>query len=485
MFLALMHRQAKEPYWHQLTPRLMDWQEGVWLLDLHRMEPFLAHQMNLTGFTSTISYLRSFMRHQGLVSEVDTPEERELVPDQLNQPYTAVLGKNPWSCLLVLQELKRRKLTGLIDVETSYGQKILQELTWESFFCLVPTVVEHWNSYQRKVGRPLKVLLKPARVKKAIEKASALIRSMGIRKPSAMQRIAKPVLQKRFGSHLAAWLYLAFSASFEEAFPFIEFKINPPIEKSTHFDKELLTWDEVEPFLKRDFRYVEENFDWQDRVFIVDIEWFLYLESGDKLPLLVQFRYPCSMVQETTNEYKTLLTQSMYAFEQNHDAHRCDRIVGWKLIVSRRIAIPTQRRGLFISEAMIRSEEIRTLENRLPLPLTRYNLCADWLPEKSFYTSEDFFENYEELPLGSTMATLGKMRPLFIFKKPLLQGQHLEGGKRFFLERMSDSTWKQAEQEERDYYLWLKPEEKKPQEVQKLWVFCTQKGNWYLHGIFA
>src|SRR5690606_28297405 len=60
--------------------------------------------------------------------------------------YTAVLGSNPWPCLLMTDGMKSKKLQGLVALSHRFTQNLYQQVSWETWSSLSSQIRAHFSA---------------------------------------------------------------------------------------------------------------------------------------------------------------------------------------------------------------------------------------------------------------------------------------------------------------------------------------------------
>lgn len=494
-----------------LTPRLMQWSESLWLLDLSVCKSYWRARAKLQE-TTAINLLR------GILQEL------------IGESYLAVLVDHPWRALLLARHMQERRLVGLVTCQGVFGENLYRDLSWKSWWRAGWELAQH---LQKLGGKRFDAAL----FRRQCAQMQRAVKRLGITKPGQLSEVASLSIKRRFGATLRdmwQWAYDAQKTSgahrelfadidgpFTSGFPWRSFEFATLPEVHRDLDDPLCEWQHIEPCLRDDFDRLCGQASWLAGEKVVSLEWRLVLRDLSCHLVPIHFRHPHSLHLEKGCQ-TTALLQALYAFEasilgtrsQSYKSRTLRRkrsprtsdgerhlvavpspIVAWDLVIKERMTILPRSVGFFGEQKISLHGEITTfsteeellqLENKLPLPLMAFNLREDWLPEDSFaetVKAELSPRDFQGLYRPSLMA-MAHHRPLYLYAKP----QPLDGKGRSslweFTERTMNKWWQTPGEAapsniQRDYYRLTEAD------GRALWVFKNARAEWYIQGIYA
>lgn len=462
-FIALIVPHVSPEDLQTLSPRFMQWDADLWLLDL---KPCLSYWQ-----------LMAQRQKQSLPQVLQ--EVLSACFQEDSSAYTAALSSSPWLALLLARLLEQKGFRGLNTESQRLSRNLMSSLSWDLWWA----AAERYAFHRQEV----KTFFKH---KRAMQIA---MRRLCVDRPTSTSLQTMPSFQikRRFGPLIAELWEQTFplhetspsSGSLEEtaAFPWQSYLLTEPLTHFRHLDFPLSDWQNLEPFLREDLNRLclLESFKKGER--ILSLEWLIVLDNLQEISLSVLFRHPHCLQSESPHQ-RTALLQISYAFQRAQQASRrkveseSPWIVSWRLRVLESLRPLPRDRQLF-GESSASWNELLKLENQLDRPLEAYQIVEDWLPEDAFtslYTPAVF--EREHLP---ALEHLGRQRPLFLLQKPQPwnpRGQNIWN----FKERTMDKWWRKQSSGVRDYYQVLNREQE-----QILWVFRDSAGQCFVHGIYA
>ncbi len=456
-FIALIHPELRAEDLETLTPRLMQWEADLWLLDL---KPCLSYWR-----------LQAQSKSQTLAQVL-----QEILSSFLGEgSYTATLSAQPWQALLLGRLLAQKGFRGVNTENQRLSHNIMSSLSWDLWWACA----ERYAFHRQEIKKFLKH-------KRAMQIA---MRRLCCDYPTSLKTMPSSQIKRRFGPLLADLWEQTFpshvtspsSGSLEEtaAFPWQSYHLTQPLTHTRHLDFPLSDWQVLEAFLREDLNRLclLDSFKKGER--ILSLEWLIVLDNLQEIPLSILFRHPHCLQSESPHQ-RTALLQISYAFERAQRAARqkpeaeTPWIVSWQLRVLESFRPLAEQRRLFADDSASCDELIK-LENQLDRPLEAYQVVDDWVPEDAFTSlhSPVVFER-EHLP---ELEHLGRQRPLFLLNRPQPWATH---GRNLwkFKERTMDKWWRHRDNTVRDYYQVISHKE-------ILWVFRDEKGQCFLHGVYA
>ncbi len=475
MYLALHSTQLSSESAQSLSPRVMLWDKDCWVIDL----------------SVCLAYWQFIAQKKGLTMPMFL---REILDSVCEPNYRAVVSQHPWRSILLLYHMGEKDLKGLVDQEDRMGQAIFANISWSTLFSQILKLGEHFQISGFKK-------FNSATFSKNVNKMRTTIRTLRIRMPSEFSSMDPYDFRRRFGSFVKlAWQWAFPRSSKEEVhlsdFPWLTHCVRPKPRVQRNLDYSMNEWDSLSPLLREDLDRLCLLSSWSPQEKVVCLEWRLTLDDWTLLNVPILFRHPHSLHTELRHQ-KTALLQAHYNFERKElrqsrgSSSRRDRlavparIVSWELVVEESLIPLPQSVGLFHDGLRSPEEGLMDLENRLAVPLVRYEIQESWIPEDAYQLkkcSSQREENGEGPNLLSSLKASGLVRPLYKYRTP----RHLESqGPRsssgwIFLERTMTPWWKSPGPNlYRDYYRRVLSDQRSQ------WVYKTPQGKWYEHGLFA
>jgi hypothetical protein len=470
-----------------LTPRFMLWQAGTWLLDLRPVWPYWCHQAGVadskTGAQNQET-LQAFLR--------------KVVTRICGEDVIAVMDASPWRALIALEVMRDRGLSGFVSAQNPIGRNLVNEASWDIWFRLADEVAVHWFAGGSEVvggkgmtrqGFNLQVFRRQAR-----QMAQAMIR-LGIHKPAGLVAMPALAIRRRYGAALHdLWMWTI--ESNHEGFPWILWRNEEGIQVKRHLDMPLLEWEHIESVLREDLDRLCVLLDKQGAGRVLSLEWRVVFLDFSSLSIPIRFRHPHDLPAESPH-HRTALLQACYAFQDSIPAARDGAvdlglyekaIASWELAVTEKIHVPPVMRDLFGAlmdwdadmDAGMRAGEnrLQQLENRLPVPLTAYEVTSNWVPEDGYRACAG---DGAQTGFQHSLKAIGRKRPLFVYPRPRVCVQPANQSRAWtFCERIMDKWWRSgsASVMQRDYYMM------QDQDHRAVWVFKDGTGKWYVHGMY-
>jgi hypothetical protein len=166
-------------------------------------------------------------------------------------------------------------------------------------------------------------------------------------------------------------------------------------------------------------------------------------------------------------------------------------VLGWTLVIKERLLLPPRSAGLF-GDHMVWADgdpKARTgdelallgLENKLKVPLERFALHADWVPEDSYGASGPSTPSSSRDDLEpQTGLRRDSESPLYLYKKPIPFDPRGQSCTWRFLERTMEKWWRSEDRpRQRDYYRLTDGD------FKEHWVFKDTQGQAFVHGVYA
>lgn len=460
------HTEARElepqEILRQLTPEVMQWSKGIWLLD---MRPCLS-------YWST----EAQRQNQGLLATLQEAFSRM---DSEQQVPALCAAHNPWCAVLLLRTMMERGLKGFVHRSQSpFGFSIFQQLTWDVWWESIDVFVNHLGT--------TKSTTKIHRHQQAM-KTSVMRLKLG--KPHDCYQLGVAGLRRRFGAVLADLVDWAFGEpnhhhSLEglclDGFPWHSYVFHQPISKTRYLEEPLHTWEQIEPLLMQDINRLCDAITPTMGELVTSLEWSITRYDLTTVHIPIAFRHPHHLRLDAP-AHKTTLLQAYHSFVAHMSEHDrlyedmeqpVPQVTAWSLTLCKIMPSTARMKPLF-DDAHHDLDELHRLENLVAVPLERFDLVSDWLPEDSFSREQGASAAYWK----GSLAVLGVSRPDFIFHKPQPLETQQQSSLRKFLERTMDKWWRRRNQQ-RDYYLMTTANGHQ-------WVFQDSEGKWFHHGVFA
>jgi hypothetical protein len=468
-FLCVASEHADESARTMFTPKVMKWRDDTWLMDLTGSKRYFSARASRLSI-DTEAMLRAMLGE---------------CHSHVEGGFCAALADQPWMAALLVAHMKERGMKGLLNAYSQFGQSAYQQLDWGVWLGEAEHMAEFFVA--AKVKR-----FSAATFRKQLKLLKAAVMRLGQKRPQQLFDANEGAMNRRFGGTIALmWEWSRnplVAPPVLTGFPWIDWTPSEKPQLNRSLDEPLWQWDHLVPLLCEDFDRLCASPLWQRHEKVVSLQWTLQLHNESELEVPVVFRHPHGLHHEI-GEHKTALLQTHYAFEQATaalvaamDLDIPTPIVGWTLLIDKRITLPQTLLSLFGEMGEdAKTSELLALENQLPVALSRFDLCADWLPEESFALLPSVTTPWCDEEQSLPWVELAASRPMFLYQKSeeLLGPPHSSGLS--FLERTSVKWWRGSKTRpmHRDYYRYL------DRKQRVTWVFQDQTGKWVLHGIFA
>jgi len=435
----------------RFTPHLMQWSERVWLMDLRSCKRFWREEAARQG----VDLLSLFQR---------------MIPAR------AVTAAHPWRAVLGLEAMVAQGMDGLLDGSGAFGARLYRRLPWAVWFGTVEQLGTHFD---HTGGKPYR----RNDFRKDCELFQRAVKRLGFRTLGELGRVRTAAVQRRFGPCLALiWSWT--QGGHRAGFPWIAWHEFEPPRVTRLLDYACREWTQVEAWLAEDLERLCRLESWSDRERVVVLSWRLVLEDLDEaLVAPIRFRNPHNLHRER----QAALLQARYAYERARALLLRERgeleeidalaVVAWELEIEERFTCPERNLELFdwIGSGHRDRDKVKDMENQLPIPLQRYELRRDFLPEASFETYREYRPAREDM---APWLEAARHRPLFIHRVPKKVAEPPR--RHQFLERVQVKWWQGAPGPNlnREYYrVWGAG--------RCRWMYRDQLGEWYEHGTYS
>ena len=461
-----------------LTPRLMQWRQGVWLLDLSSCHRYWQGQAAKQRCSVT-ALIEDILRRC------------------LGPTMRAVMAEHPWRALLALGQMRARDLNGFLDLQQTFGRAFYQQVSWDCWFRLAEELGIHAEN-QSWPRFKLTTLRRQVRQMEAvighIQPQAIPGRGLAQSYISSWRQVEAASIRRRFGATLALLWQWSFPhidqpepQTHRLEFPWLSWLPPERPQISRHLEVPLVHWDELALLLVEDFDRLCALPSWDEQERVTAISWNLTLDDLSVVTIPIRFRHPHSLAREQ-GKHQTALLQASYSFLSHQKTAKRERdsrsIIGWSLVLEERLVLPPFLRDLFGETNDSDQRLLLQLENQLSVPLERYQLRQDWVPEVAFTTCSNQSEACagDDSSSPSTDDTLwlatARRRPFYIDEPYPLDTAGISTG-RIFLERVTGKWWLASSGlSQRDYYAVI------DQQSRWLWAYRDENGKWWAHGRF-
>ena len=491
-FLGVRHPDADHAWLRSLSPRVMQWSDDIWIMDLM---PCLSYWKR-----------QATRRNVNPVSLIET-----VLRAGSQQAWTGVLAFHPWQAVFMLPDLTNRHQQSdelsekpwLINLAGPFGSSFFRDSSMDSWFAATEALSRHYEAGKRRHFQASRFRSQISRMRLAMER-------LNLHTPALLQEATRVSVQRRFGTFPGeVWSWTFWQETLEQADPAHLFPIaesepdsSPggfpwcdwaPAERpalSRSLDDNLFTWEPCEALLQKDLDQLLLSSG--DHLGIILLSWELSFLHMKTIRLLIRFRHPHRLRKEA-GHHKTALNQASHKFDQSLKTLR-ERdddldfppdipVTGWTLTIEESIR-DTSPLCLPLLGQDGDDDELQAMENQLPVPLEQYDLSL------CFEVSEDFCPENEKTKTSPVQgladgrhqwAVAAQRRPLFLYPRPEaldLQGQSV--GK-VFLERASVPWWKGcgADFFSMDFFLI------RQQNGEAYWVARAANGQWIRYGLYS
>ena len=444
-----------------LSPTVMRWSEQVLICKVNNCEQFWLTQQQKSASNLEQLFERVLAHHFG-------------------NRYIAVFANHPWQCLVYLAYQTWQQSQGIYFLQSRLNRNIFKSLDWEFWFAPQDTLITHFESVGVKRFKAESFRARQAQFKRFIAR-------IGLAGPFALKQADHQAITRRF----EGWLGKVWRWSFDgtsDLFGFPWIALDQPVRPKVSRDMEypLNQWSTIEVLLREDFERLCDQFDRDDSEHINRMLWQITLFNYQVIEVELSFRHPYSLHREAP-DFKTALYQAWYVYDdlmrklqardKDLDLPESMPFVRWKIEVCERIHLPPMLWDLFGNDdTAVNTQDLRDLQNKLPVPLESYRSQANFYPEQSFAAmpiggvAESAYDDYQ-------WSACSTYRPLFYYQ----QQTEIEAPKtrqRFFLERCASQWWlhEAPEQAIKDYFLL------KDRRGRASWVYRDYNGRWFKQG---
>ena len=314
--------------WQCLSPRLMQWEENIWMIDL---EP-------------TVSY----WRHQAEKKACSLEQILQQVLEQLlpEANTKVVIADHPWRGLLLLKRMIAKGLSGMMNLPSPIPQHLYRQVSWAIWWESARLIADHFEArkdphFRRETYR------------QSVVKMVRGITRLRLDRPWQMRFIKGDKIKRRYGVILQAlWSWTFHGEQVGVSFPWMPWypKSYPKVDRN--LDHSALEWGHIASYMREDFDRLCESPEWRSQDKVVGLEWCVTLTDMSCLVIPICFRHPHSLHQEA-NHQSTALLQSQFAFEREVQGREVVPdlsplgVVRWELAVTEIFSWPRKLTTLF------------------------------------------------------------------------------------------------------------------------------------------
>lgn len=451
-----------------LSAHVMRWSEDTWILNVGSYLPYWHSMARQKGLS--VQTLWSI-----LVQKTVNPDQ-VLIKDNcilLSPDFIAGGGRSVWEALLVTRQMQHRHRKGLVRAHSS--QVVLAKLSWEIWMGAAQEFIEFVERHRCQS-------FKTNKARSALKRFRDMATRLRIDRPCDVGKLPPAQIQRRYGkvvAALCAWSMDQTRNSVQVApyhFPWIDWQFLEPPTITRYLENPLWQWDHVLDYLRKDLDKLCQIARLESHNGITALKWTLRFDEGDPKEVTIRFRNPHPLSLEL-GTHKTALLQFQYQFEVLEE-QSIYSLSGWQISLTEQLIIPSREHDLFGNIITQNTQEaaIRQLENELPVPLFRYGLNNEWIPEKSVQSNGRTEVGDNE----SCLKIAARARPFFIYANPTPLSENAAYCRHRFLEICPNPWWESnCRNFERTY---CKVVDGKG---RAYWVFRDPSGRWYRHGLFA
>lgn len=467
-----------------LTPRVMEWGEGLWLLDLSVCLTYWSAQAAFRGADPL----------QLIGAQLEAVAAEHGI-----KAWSGVMAAHPWQGLLLARHMRERDVRGFLSVDGPFGQTLFREVGWDTWRSSIESLAAHRWALGIKPSEP-------ATIRKQLTQMERAVKRLGLRTPWSLREIPGDQLRRRFGALVRDardWAYGEDEASdlFATGFPWQGVVIDDKPRVVTHLEHPLCEWEHIEPLLREDFDRLCALATWQAGERVVSLEWRLVFRDLSNLAVFIRFRHPHPLHLEK-GAHATALLQAFYSFQSSVPRQSIEGaagqvleaeafavpIVSWSLVVDERLSLPPRALTLFDDGVGSDALALLHMENRLKIPLEAYELRSDWLPEDSYCRAGLATADGSSAEALPSLRELARTRPLFLYESPQRFDNVGTSAAWEFRERTAVKWWESAAgsssvgrgpMAQRDYYRLT------DREQRSYWVYRDTQSQCFVHGVYA
>lgn len=451
-FLCILTSQPMPEELLALSPYLMEWKKNLFIIDLFAVSTYWQKK-----------------------SQNPLPIWQNFLEEKLKN-FDAILCPHPFQGICFFNILKSSFSNQIYNFEKE--AKTWQLLKWEHLQEELFILARHWQENKNLES------FKLARFHRHVREMDFAISRLQLKKLHEIKAANKEAMHRRFGHEISLiwnWLFkepekdpgLFFELCRLQNFPWRQWQKEPQPCIHRYLDQALASWQELEPFLILDWQKLGAELGIHTR--LISFSWNITFYSLKSLAVKVHFRKPQKCDDKSLAGF---LTQTKIAYEKALDLNfdlkeRLDyladfSIIAWKISFTDTLELQESFAHFLEGENAANERRIEHIENQLHIPLARYRLVADFLPESSF----NQLGLSEELCSNELFCIAAKHRPLFYFENKLPLKTAPKAMDLIFLERIS------LFDHFRDYFL-----EKCGSKLR--WLYRDQNQDWFEQGVYG
>ncbi len=467
-----------------LSPKVMQWSDHSWIIDLQPCRSFWQVQQRQEG-------LELYDLFEKVISSVF---------GGLN--YRCIFAHHPWPALIFLQVLKEKNAQGVYSLDSLFNQKRYKQVDWGKWFAPLHQLSEHLTQLKIKGFRPTDFRSRQNQMKRFVER-------MGFVGPFDLSQAEASAIARRFSGWIGQvwqWTFqkpekkeqeqLGLFSAFENAetlqsFPWRPFELTQAPAVVRHLEYPIDDWSAIEALLQEDLHRLCLDTAWSTPpAQVTEMTWVLTLYNLKTLNIPLLFRHPYDLHADEKTGFKTALSQAYFAYldvledlkhrDVDLDLPEQIPLVSWKMLVSGQIFVEPQAISLIPNlNENPEMTRILDLQNKLSRPIIAYDLSPDFDPARAFQ-KKDIGAGLQHSHALDPWIAASQKRPFFYYPQAkVLSAPPLSLP--VFLERTAISWWEgeDAQSATRDYFL-LENEQ-----GQFIWAYKDSTGAWYQHGIYS
>ena len=460
-YAAIRPGQDASPF--VLSPAAMSWRDDLLLVRLVDCREFWLNQKKKLRVKLSELFDSLLQHHYG-------------------DDTVAVFGDHPWQCLLYLQYQLQHQGRGLYLLQSRLDRNIYQRIGWDCWFELQSQLETHLLAINASGFKPEKLHARQAQLRRFVDR-------IGVTSPFAMDDADANAITRRFGAWLGRiWQWTHARDGELNRFPWIPYAEPPLPSVKRDLDYPVNDWACIEVLLREDFTRLCDQLQRDDGEHINRMSWRITLFNDQRITVELSFRHPYSLHRDQP-EFATALYQARYIYDdlirrlqtRDTDLDLPDTMpfVGWQLEINERILLTPLLWDLFAADfEQIDYQQIRALQNKLPVAFECYQALPSFYPEHAF-RSTGMGQQPESVQDHYSWTCAASNKPLFYYP----QAQAFDpptGARRIFLERSSRQWWVSGDllQSIRDYFILL------DERGRSSWVYRDYDGSWFKHGEF-
>jgi len=433
----------------------------------------------------------------------------------------AVLATHPWQCVLMLEHMQQKSLSGVYLLSESFAQGG----SWWKSIHMLSTHWENASSVSKNIDQSAAILgvdhcidgkaFDGRSWQRSVERLSRACQVLDRSTPYQAFVLGKASLARRYGKRLSRVMQWSFDCSkqqvlglFEHAslqgFPWKSYAQPMDIVVERNLEHPVFNWEQCRPALEEDLSQLGTHPLVDVNLYVLSLEWRLTFSDMSLTTVPVPFRHPTQICYASCQ--KAAVTQAYYTFEdmQNKLQEASPRtedlfvepksVIRWELSVSKKMrSLHSMARFLESGKSDDSSsqddlERLQAVESQLPVALQEYDLRADWFYQDSYAQTKNCDQEKLSVDWLPALEAAASVRPLYIFDRPQkLQRAKNTGALWKFQERVMDKWWsligrKEKTNQTQNFYKFISTD------GNQLWVSQGSERDlspWMVYGIYA